>query len=155
SRPDLYESKVIRAAGKIEGSFSISDFTSDAVDFAEHSEYIIIATVATAYGEVIARIAPQLKPHHRIILFSSKLGGCLEVKHLLHQLGKPGIPVLETDALFACRVQEDGHVWVKGVKNWTLYCSTSDSVTMEHGHILTDLFPGLEPATNFVQRGLT
>ena len=155
NRPFLNENRTITASGKLEGEFAINEFTTCVESFLEQSEYIFVATVATAYEEVCRRLAPHLKAYHKIILFSSKLGGCLEVRAELRKLGRPEIPILETDALFACRLQKDESIWIKGIKRWTLYSSTSRSETLKHGDVIKDLFPGLEPAANVIQRGLT
>lgn len=153
--PVLSLDRQLKTFGKLEGSYAISDFTTSERDFFEHSEYVFVATVATAYSSVAARIASYLKPFHKIVLFSSKLGGSLEFKASLNRLGQPDIPVLETDALFACRKQKNESVWIKGIKKWTLYSSVNKSSTIAHGKVLQDLFPGLEPAENVIQRGLT
>ncbi|MBX9695612.1 MAG: NAD/NADP octopine/nopaline dehydrogenase family protein [Cyanobacteria bacterium] len=153
--PVMGQTREIKSSGRLEGSFPIADLTSSCEEFLENNEYIFVATVTTAYGDIASKLAKFLQPHHKVILFSSKLGGSLEVKHILTQMGKPEIPVLETDALFACRLQPDESIWIKGIKNWTLYSATQHSDTMKHAEAITRFFPGLQAATNLVQRGLT
>ncbi len=153
--PIMEQTREIRSTGRLEGSFPIANLTSSCEEFLDQNEFIFVATVTTAYGDIASKLAKFLQPHHKVILFSSKLGGSLEVKHVLAQMGKPDIPVLETDALFACRLQPDGSIWIKGIKNWTLYSATQHSDTVKYADAITKFFPNLEQATNLVQRGLT
>lgn len=151
----LRNERCVTTTGKIEGKFKIDEVFDCPFSFMSQNEYIFLATVTNVYRDVIKRLAPYVKPHHKIILFSSKLGGCLEVQTCLKEFGAPEIPVLETDALFACKLQEDENVWIKGIKRWTLYSSTSKTKTSDCSYIIQELFPGIEPAVNLVQRGLT
>lgn len=145
----------LKATGRMEGEFAISDVLAEAAPFAQGCSTIFVATVTNAYPEVARKLAPHLTRDHELVLFSSKLAGCVEVSRILHEAGAGHVPVVETDALFACRVQEDGSVWVRGHKSWTLYSAPRASCTREAAHVIERYFPGLEPATNVIQRGLT
>ncbi|MEW6283554.1 MAG: NAD/NADP octopine/nopaline dehydrogenase family protein [Candidatus Eremiobacterota bacterium] len=143
------------ATGKLEGVYRLSHATCDPERIAGECRTVFVATTTDAYAEVAARLAPHLTPEHELILFSGKLGGCLEVRHVLDRHGVSGVTVLETDALFASRLQQDGSIWIRGIKKWNLYCSPTRSQTRANGAILERYFSGLEPADNAVQRGVT
>jgi len=153
--PWLTESRSLTATGKIEGTFALGGVTDNAARFAAAVGTIFVATVTTAYREIAARLAPYLDGDHRLVLFSSKLCGSVEVEHLLRERGVRSVPVLETDALFACRIQEDHSIWVRGFKGWTLFSAPRHSMTREWAPLMHHFFPGLEAARNVIQRGLT
>jgi opine dehydrogenase len=151
----LKESRSLTATGKVEGTFALGGVTDRADHFADAVETIFVATVTTAYRELAARLAPYLDHRHRVVLFSSKLCGSVEFEHALREHGARSVPVLETDALFACRIQDDQSIWVRGFKAWTLFSGPRHSVTREWAPLMHGFFPGLEAARNVIQRGLT
>lgn len=152
---ELKERGRVTACGKIQGDFSLSGVGSDPKVLADHCNTLFVCTTAEAYPDVVRQLGPHLKPNHEIILFSSKFGGSLLVEHCLQQMGRPRVRVVETDSLFACRLQSDGSVWIRGIKEWTLFSSPRSSQTLRNGEVLQRFFPQLEPAQNLVQRGLT
>ncbi len=147
--------KTINAEDKIEGAFTLNSVKYDTKDFMESVSTIFIATVTTAYPDVIKRLLPFVSESHNIILFSSKLGGVCEVSTLIKRAGKRNIPVIETDAIFACRIKNENTIHIKGFKKWNLYSCDSYTNTIRHGHIIKKFFPFLQPADNFLQRGLS
>lgn len=153
--PWLTERLALTATGKVEGTFALGGVTDEVRRFTEAVGTVFVATVTTAYREVAARLAPHLDRGHRVVLFSGKLCGSVEVEHALHEHGARAVPVLETDALFACRIQEDHSIWVRGFKGWTLFSGPRHSVTREWAPMMRHYFPGLEAARNVIQRGLT
>lgn len=147
--------RVITAKDKIEGDFRYNMITSSLKELTEGSSVIFVATVTTAYSDVAEKIAPFMTKRIPIILFSGKLGGVCEFTEALKRNGVEDIPVLETDAIFACRITDKNTIWVKGFKKWNIYTAERHSKTIEHGHILEEFFPYLKPADNFIQRGLS
>lgn len=150
----LKDQQTIRAKGKIEGQFRIDGVCHQPQQLAE-CDVLFLCTTATAYSDVIDQLHPFLHAGQKIVLFSSKLAGSQEVSERLRQLGKKGIAVVETDALFACRLQPDRSIWVRGLKQWNLFCTPRRQDTDQCQPWLQALFPGLEPAQNLIQRGLT
>lgn len=151
---NLAERKSIKCIGKVEGDFSIVEATTEPAAMLDKCATIFVATTTGGYGEVAWRLAPHLREHHEVILFSSKFGGVCEFKTALgHRKEYPAI--VETDSLFASRIQDDDSVWIRGVKNWTLYSSWNKSQTGRNASIMKRFFPGLQEAENVVQRGLT
>jgi opine dehydrogenase len=147
--------KAIVATGIIEGAFEIAQATNDAKSVLDACDTIFVATVANAYADVAHWIAPYLTNKHTVILFSGKVGGVLEFEKTLRECGAANATVLETDNLFIGRLQPDNSIWIRGCKQWTLFSASSRSQTLAKADALLKFFPGLEAATNIVQRGLT
>lgn len=145
----------VRATGKVDGEFPLCWAGNDPKRLAESAQTLFLCTTTNDYLDVMEQIGPYLQPGHEVVLFSSKFGGSLLVEQHLLQRRRPGVKVVETDALFACRLQDDGSVWIRGMKSWTLYSSPRASQTRENGAIVERFFPQIEPAQNVVQRGLT
>lgn len=153
--PGISESLNVRASGKVEGRFNLHQVVIEPALMLSQVDIVFVATVTTAYAEVAQKLAPFLESHHKVVLFSGKLGGALLFSRALQLAGGPLIPILETDSLFACRVQDDESIWIRGFKRWTLFSGTSRSVTEREADVVKRFFPDLEPACNIIQRGLT
>ncbi|MBX9567774.1 MAG: NAD/NADP octopine/nopaline dehydrogenase family protein [Candidatus Obscuribacterales bacterium] len=153
--PNIFERRTVVATGKVNGEFKLANVGTDVDSIISDNEIIFVATVAGAYPDVARTIAPYLNSKHKVILFSGKLGGVLEFSKILSECGAPEIPVLETDALFACRSQDDESIWIRGHKQWTLYSAQDRSTTLEFRDLIESFFPGLGAAKNVVERGLT
>ncbi|MEQ8186633.1 MAG: NAD/NADP octopine/nopaline dehydrogenase family protein [Candidatus Eremiobacterota bacterium] len=151
----IAEKKEIKAYDKLNGTFKIKDITDNTEEFMKQVSTIFICTVTTAYMDVMRRISPYLRQGHEIILFSSKLGGVLEVTNFLREKNITGVKVIETDAIFASRIVDPETVWIRGYKKWNLYSSENASETEKNSSIIKNFFPDLEQAENFIQRGLT
>lgn len=143
------------ATGAMEGRYSITSYGDDPKSFAASVDTIFFATVVPAYPGVVRMLAPFLRSAHRIVLFSSKLCGSVHVARMLATQGAPPVPVVETDALFACRIRDDDSLFVLGVKQWTLFSAPTRSATETIGPLFRSFFPKLDPAENVIQRGLT
>ena len=144
----------MKCTGQLEGEFPI-EVTACPEELCADCHLIFMATTANDYLDVADRLAPYLSEQNTIVLFSSKLAGSLAVSHFLESRGVSGVDVLETDSLFASRVQDIGQVWIRGIKRWNLYSGRCRSMTKRYEGVLESFFPGLEPAQNLIQRGLT
>lgn len=153
--PDIATSKTVKATGCVEGHFKLLSVTNDEQMLLPQVEIVFVATVADAYEDVAKQLGPHLKSDHTVILFSGKLGGTLAFIQALKTAGDACPIVLETDALFACRAQEDESVWIRGFKQWTLFSGINKNVSLDNSDLIADFFPGLEPAKNLIERGLT
>lgn len=156
-KADLLDaSKQIYSEDRILGRFELAGAHTSARLFATHCNVIFVATVATAYRDVAAQLSPYLDGRHTIILFSGKFGGAREFQQELLKDGVREMPnIVETDSLFACRLVAEARVWIRGIKRWTLFSSVTRSETEICAPIINAYFPGLTPATNLIQRGLT
>ncbi len=155
----LAENMSVKSVGKVEGEFELASVTTSPAQSVAKSRTIFIATVTTVYADIARMLAPHLKDGQEIVLFSSKFAGSVEFSNVLAQCGvdckRRNITVIETDALFACRIQEDGSVWIRGFKDWTLFSAPTLSQTISGRKIIQRFFPRLEQADNIIQRGLT
>lgn len=150
----LHRQGCMKCTGQLEGEFPIQ-VTHCPRTLCSDCHLIFLATTANDYLDVARQFAPYLTEQNTFVLFSSKLAGSLAVSHCLESLGVQGVDVLETDSLFASRVQTVGHVWIRGIKRWNLYSGKCVSMTRRYQGVLESFFPGLEPAQNLIQRGLT
>lgn len=155
----LAENMSVKSVGKVEGEFELASVTTSPAQSVAKSRTIFIATVTTVYADIARMLAPHLQDDQEIVLFSSKFAGSVEFSNVLAQCGvdckRRNITVIETDALFACRIQEDGCVWIRGFKDWTLFSAPTLSQTISGRKIIQRFFPRLEQADNIIQRGLT
>lgn len=157
--PTLSKNLSVKSIGNVEGQFDLAAVTTSPLESVAKSRTIFIATVTTVYAEIARMLAPHLQDNQEIVLFSSKFAGSVEFSNVLEQCGidckKRNITVIETDALFACRIQEDGSIWIRGFKDWTLFSAPTRSQTEAGRKIIQRFFPRLEKADNIIQRGLT
>lgn len=154
----LMQRLTIKSVGKLEGNFSVVQVVTEAKKVLDQCNTIFIATTTDAYQQLGERLAPYLTPQHTVILFSSKFAGVVEFKNAISPTctRRNTMPsLIETDTIFASRVQDDESVWIRGIKNWTLYSSWNCSQTAKTGSTMRRFFPGLSAAENIVQRGLT
>lgn len=153
---NLCEKKQISATGRLSGDFEIAGVSSDVASVLANAKTIFVATTTDAYGEIAMRLAPHLTGEHEVILFSSKFAGVVEFKMALGPRPMSRMPILvETDSLFASRIKSDESVWIRGIKEWTLFSSWCQEETTRSGALIRRFFPNLGKAENVVQRGLT
>lgn len=148
----------IQAYGKLEGNFYLYSVSSNLAESVRGCQIIFVATVTTAYRDIATRLAPCLESGQIIVVFSSKLAGSVEFEHTLWKCNsnlKRKVTVVETDALFASRLQRDGKIWVRGIKGWNLVCTPQRRNLEKVLPLMQAFFPGLKPADNIIQRGLT
>ncbi|MBQ7502483.1 NAD/NADP octopine/nopaline dehydrogenase family protein [bacterium] len=148
----------IKAYGKLEGDFSFYSVSNDMAQAVRGCRFIFVATVTTAYRDVAAKLAPFLEKGQIIVVFSSKLAGSVEFENVLRQVNPQTagqVTVVETDALFASRLQKNQTVWVRGIKHWNLVCTPRRRDLPAVLPLMQELFPGLLPADNVIQRGLS
>lgn len=151
----LHTNQAIRVVGELEGLYPVKLVTNDPRPVFEACQVLFVATTTDVYPELVRQYAPYFEPGHQVILFSSKFGGCALFAQALRQMGREGVEVVETDALFACRAQGDDAIWIRGTKKWTYFASPRRSETVRAQALVNRFFSGLEPAQNLVQRGLT
>lgn len=145
----------LTTAGMLEGTFPVAEVTGDVGRLAETCPVIFVATVTTAYRDVAASLAPVLREGHVVVTFSSKLFGSVEFQRVLREAGAPeSVEVVETDCILAARVMADESV-LMGRKAWNLLSSPRRDSVERHLPMLAKVFPGLEPATNLVHRGVS
>ncbi len=149
------EAGSLTADGMLTGTFPVAEVTGDPGRLTAECPVVFVATVTTAYRDVAAVLAPVLQPNQLIVTFSSKLFGSVEFGGALRVHGAPdSVEVVETDCILAARVMPDGTV-LMARKNWNLLGAPRRQSVEAHLPLLAKLFPGLEPATNLVHRGVS
>lgn len=148
----------INAYGKMEGSFKLASENDDLEKTVKNCPIIFVAAVTTAYADIASKLAPFLSDNQLIVVFSSKLAGSALFEQTILKArpdlqGK--ITVCETDALFASRIQPDGRLWVRGIKKWNLVSAPNRQELNKALPVMQEIFEGLLPADNIIQRGLT
>src|SRR5579885_722168 len=151
----LMERLRITSRGQLEGEFEISKVSDDIESTLNKCRTVFVATTTDAYREIAFRLAPHLTPDHEVILFSSKFAGAVEFKNVLSMAISDLPKIVETDAIFASRIQEDDSIWIRGIKKWTLYSSWNCTETERTAESILRFFPELGRADNIIQRGLT
>lgn len=153
---NLSEKCQISCIGKLSGDFEIAGVSSDVGAVLSVAKTVFVATTTDAYGEIAMRLAPHLTGDHEVILFSSKFAGVVEFKMALGPRPMSRMPIIvETDSLFASRIKPDESLWIRGIKDWTLFSSWCQEETIRSAPVIRRFFPNLDRAENVVQRGLT
>lgn len=148
----------IEAYGKLSGDFRFYSVSNDLAETVRGCSLIFVATVTTAYEDVAAKLAPYLESGQTVIVFSSKLAGSVIFSKVLREHNPriaDQVTVAETDALFASRLQSNATLWVRGIKRWNLVCTPRRRDLDKILPLMQEMFPGLLPADNVIQRGLS
>lgn len=152
---ELSARKTISSEGYLDGTYSLAGVHNSMSSFCAAVKTIFIATTADAYTAIADAMAPFLREDHLVILFSSKLLGSVLFENRLKKLGCRNCAILETDALFACRLQGTAHVNIRNKKRWNLVSAPCFLKAEENFSKVRRYFEGLELADNVIQRGLT
>ena len=112
----------IKLEGRIQGFGKVGCITTNIKDAVEEASIIMVTTVANAHAAVATAIAPHLKEGQIVILNPGRTCGALVFKQVLAEVGcKVRFYLGEAQTLvYACRVIENGHVNVIGVKDEVL-----------------------------------
>lgn len=112
----------IQLEGRIEGFGKVACITTDIAEAVRGAEIVMVTTVANAHRAVAKSIAPYLEEGQVIILNPGRTCGALVFKQTLNECGCTKRYYLgEAQTLvYACRVIENGHVNVIGIKDEVL-----------------------------------
>ena len=108
----------IQLEGRIEGFGKVACITTDIAEAVRGAEIVMVTTVANAHRAVAKSIAPYIEEGQVIILNPGRTCGALVFKQTLNESGCTKRYYLgEAQTLvYACRVIENGHVNVIGIK---------------------------------------
>ena len=122
---DLQNKGGIQLEGRIDGFGRVACITTDIVEAVKGAEIIMVTTVANAHRAVAKSIAPYIEEGQVIILNPGRTCGALVFKQTLIENGcRKRYYLGEAQTLvYACRVIENGHVNVIGVKD-EVFCSS-------------------------------
>lgn len=146
----------IKLEGKIQGAAPIKCITTDIRDAVEGAEIIMVTTVANAHKAVAVSLAPYLVDGQVVVLNPGRTCGALVFKQALKESGcTKRIYLGEAQTLvYACRVIENGHVNVIGIKDEVLLSGLPAKDTDYILQKLTPIFPCFQKADNVLRTSL-
>lgn len=146
----------IQLEGCLNGYGKIGCVTTDISEAVKGAQIIMVTTVANAHRAVATSIAPYLEDGQVVVLNPGRTCGALVFKQTLKNAGcTKRIYLGEAQTLvYACRVIENGHVNVIGIKDEVLLSGLPSADT---DHILSKLnpiFPCFMKADNVLRTSL-
>ena len=144
----------IQVEGLWRGLHPVAEATSDP-GCVQEADVIIVATPATAHGEVARLLAPHLTSRHVVILHPGRTLGALEFLRVLRAHGVRVRAVGEADTLlYTSRSPEPGRVRVLGLKRRIRLAAVPAWDT----RVVVDAFARLGPAeaaSSVIETGLS
>lgn len=150
---NIVNTQSIRLSGRINATGHIDIITDDIQTATEYSDLIMIVTTANAHKILAELMAPYLSKNKTIILNPGRTGGLWEFDYILKQNNRScDIVLAEAQTLiYACRIIDNGHVNIIGIKDRVLLSSYNRELTNLIIQQLSDLFTCFIPAKNILQ----
>lgn len=141
----LTTSKTLTVSGVVEGTAEVKAF-SDMKKAVKDTDYVLVTARAFGHESLIRKCLPHLKKKSVIVVFTA-YWAALRLQHLLSELGRTDITIVETTLLpLASQVLEPGHVNITGIKSKmrmaTYPPERAPSIHNELGLALPQLFLG-------------
>lgn len=142
--------------GRINGFGKIGCVTTDIAEAVKGAEIIMVTTVANAHRAVATSIAPYLEDGQIVVLNPGRTCGALVFKQTLKNVGcAKRIYLGEAQTLvYACRVIENGHVNVIGIKDEVLLSGLPAADTDYILSKLNPIYPCFMKADNVLNTSL-
>ena len=146
----------IQLEGCLKGFGKIDCITTNISETIRDAKIIMVTTVANAHQAVATSIAPYLVDGQVVVLNPGRTCGALVFKQALKNAGcKARIYLGEAQTLvYACRVIENGHVNVIGIKDEVLLAGIPASDTDYILSKLNPIFPCFMKADNILRTSL-
>ena len=146
----------IELEGRIQGFGSVDNITTDISSAVQGADLIMVTTVANAHRAVAKSIAPLIEENQIIILNPGRTCGALVFKQTLTECGcNTRYFLSEAQTLvYACRVIENGHVNIIGIKDEVLLAGLPASDTDYILDKVKTIYPCFEKANNVLQTSL-
>lgn len=146
----------IQMEGRINGFGKIGCITTDIAEAVKGAEIIMVTTVANAHSAVATSIAPYLEEGQVVVLNPGRTCGALVFKQTLKNAGcTKRIYLGEAQTLvYACRVIENGHVNVIGIKDEVLLSGLPAADTDYILSKLNPIYPCFVKADNVLNTSL-
>ena len=140
----------IKLEGRVSGFGKIECITTDIAESVKGAEIIMVTTVANAHKAVATAIAPYLEDGQVVVLNPGRTCGALVFKQTLKNAGcTKRIYLGEAQTLvYACRVIENGHVNVIGIKDEVLLSGLPAKDTDYILKKLNPIYPCFQKADN-------
>ena len=146
----------IQMEGRINGFGKIECITTDIAEAVKGAEIIMVTTVANAHRAVATSVAPYLEDGQVVVLNPGRTCGALVFKQTLKNAGcTKRIYLGEAQTLvYACRVIENGHVNVIGIKDEVLLSGLPAADTDYILSKLNPIYPCFVKADNVLNTSL-
>ena len=146
----------IKLEGRLQGYAKIGCVTTDIKEAVDGAKIIMVTTVANAHRVVAKSLAPLLVDGQIVVLNPGRTCGALIFKQTLKSEGcSKRIYLGEAQTLiYACRVIENGHVNVIGIKDEVLLSGLPAADTDYILEKLNPLFPCFVKAENVLNTSL-
>ncbi len=146
----------IKLSGCLQGYGKIGCFTTDIGEAVAGAEIIMVTTVANAHRVVAKSLAPYLSDGQVVVLNPGRTCGALVFKQALKQEGCTiRFYLAEAQTLvYACRVIENGHVNVIGIKDEVILAGLPSKDTDYILEKLNPIFPCFQKAENVLTTSL-
>ena len=146
----------IQLEGCLQGYGNIRCITTDIEEAVAGAEIIMVTTVANAHRAVAKTLTPYLVDGQIVVLNPGRTCGALVFKQTLKQEGcTKRIYLAEAQTLvYACRVIENGHVNVIGIKDEVLLSGLPAKDTDYILEKLNPIFPSFQKAENVLTTSL-
>lgn len=146
----------VQMEGRINGFGKIGCITTDIAEAVKGAEIIMVTTVANAHRAVANSLAPYLEEDQIVILNPGRTCGALVFKQTLKNAGcTKRIYLGEAQTLvYACRVIENGHVNVIGIKDEVLLSGLPAADTDYILSKLNPIYPCFMKADNVLNTSL-
>lgn len=146
----------IQMEGRINGFGQIGCITTDIAEAVDGAEIVMVTTVANAHRAVATSIAPYLEDGQVVVLNPGRTCGALVFKQTLLNAGcTKRIYLGEAQTLvYACRVIENGHVNVIGIKDEVLLAGLPAADTDYILSKLNPIYPCFVKADNVLNTSL-
>lgn len=152
---DLSQSKRIYLHGCLSSENIIDELTDDIEIAVSYSDFLLIVTPATAHKQLARQMAPFLKDGHTIILNPGRTLGALSFENELRKYNSKKINVGETQTLlFACRLSDQNHVNIIGIKAHVPVIGTASSDMDSILRKMNSISSSFEKADSQLQVGL-
>ena len=153
---DLQSKGGISLEGRVKGFGEVACITKDIAEAVKGAKIIMVATVANAHRAVANSIAPFVEEGQVIILNPGRTCGALVFKQTLNECGCTKRYYLgEAQTLvYACRVIENGHVNVIGIKDEVMLAGLPAADTDYILEKITPIYPCFVKAPNVLHTSL-
>lgn len=118
------------------------------------ASHIIISSAATEYGAIAAKIGPSLNGGETVILCQAPLGASFQLWRELNRVN-PGVQptIMEAGALFDFAEIQGNEVVISGLRRKINCCGRTRNETHRGLVAMSELWTGLVPACNILERG--
>ncbi|MBY0358552.1 MAG: hypothetical protein K2W82_11170 [Candidatus Obscuribacterales bacterium] len=141
----------IYKAGKV--SFSVKP---DSDSYVRSPDILILSGRGMDYEQSLDSVAEMLRPGQTVFLIDSPIASVFDLSQKIFKLRKRmAVNLIETGSLYESVTVSGGTIKIFGLKDQVSVCGRSVNETRSGISIGSKLFPGLVPASNVLERGLS